>query len=254
MRQLVPQTQLINYEHIAATAAWHSRITDLLVLTEEGAMYPPTDTTLYDAFWRTLCCNRSSIDLDLPPSSDASYLAWLRLLDILQHQSTIDASYRRANRVQKRWFWVLYPLATAGLTYRLRHNKLVAMAITMSVPLAIRWFNKTWDLGLRILLHDLYSASQPHSNPAQIAARDFEASFSEWTQGRQFAITHGGLMGWVPLAARVGDQVGLFAGCRIPYVLRKREARGHGIVGDAYLHGAMNGEGEGWEGEMIEIV
>jgi hypothetical protein len=36
-------------------------------------------------------------------------------------------------------------------------------------------------------------------------------------------------------------------------VLRRSE-RGYKIVGDAYLHGVMNGEGEKSEGEMLTIV
>ena len=60
-------------------------------------------------------------------------------------------------------------------------------------------------------------------------------------------------MGLIPVAARVGDSVGFFAGCRIPYVLR-RHGEGYALVGDSYLHGVMNGEGELKETEMLKIV
>lgn len=88
---------------------------------------------------------------------------------------------------------------------------------------------------------------------AQIDQRDFENSHSAWTQGRQFGITASGLMGWVPLAARVGDNVGLFAGCRVPFVIRAFQ-EGYKIMGDAYVHGVTNGEGEASEGEMLKIL
>jgi hypothetical protein len=60
-------------------------------------------------------------------------------------------------------------------------------------------------------------------------------------------------MGWVPLTARVGDNIGLFAGCRMPFVIRAFQ-EGYKIVGDAYMHGVMNGEGEASEGEMLKIL
>jgi hypothetical protein len=75
----------------------------------------------------------------------------------------------------------------------------------------------------------------------------------QWMQGRQFGLTGLGRIGLLPISAKVGDSVGLFAGCRVPFVLRKSEGS-YRIVGDAYLHGVMNGEGEKSEGEMLTIV
>jgi len=86
-----------------------------------------------------------------------------------------------------------------------------------------------------------------------IDERDFAKSHFTWMQGRKFGITQSGLIGLVPISARVGDRVGFFAGCRIPYVLRKLE-EGYGIVGDSYLHGVMNDEGDKYDTEMLTIV
>jgi hypothetical protein len=88
---------------------------------------------------------------------------------------------------------------------------------------------------------------------AQTKQRDFEAMHLQWMQGRQFGVTGLGMIGMLPNAAKVGDSVGFFAGCRIPFVLRKSE-EGYRMVGDAYLHGVMNGEGERSKGEMLTIV
>ena len=74
-----------------------------------------------------------------------------------------------------------------------------------------------------------------------------------WMWGRQFAITEQGLIGLVPVAARVGDSVGFFAGCRIPHALRRR-GEGYVLIGDSYLHGVMDGEGEKFETEMLKIM
>lgn len=51
-----------------------------------------------------------------------------------------------------------------------------------------------------------------------------------------------GYLGWVRVAARAGDVVGLFAWCRIPYVLRVFGEDEVGIVGSGYVHGGMDGE------------
>lgn len=83
-----------------------------------------------------------------------------------------------------------------------------------------------------------------------------------WAQGRLFGTTRLGLMGWVPVSARVGDVIGSFKGCRLPFVFRAVGRDGEGvegwrIVGDAYLHGVMEGESEAegvLEGEMVRIV
>jgi len=73
------------------------------------------------------------------------------------------------------------------------------------------------------------------------------------SQGRQFALTKLGLIGLVPIAARPGDSVGFFAGCRVPHALRRR-GEGYVLVGESYLHGIMDGEGEMLETEMLTIV
>jgi hypothetical protein len=50
-----------------------------------------------------------------------------------------------------------------------------------------------------------------------------------------------------------GDSVGFFVGCRIPYVLRPF-GEVYRILGDAYLHGVMDGKGESSEEGMLRIM
>ncbi|PMD62302.1 HET-domain-containing protein [Hyaloscypha bicolor E] len=67
---------------------------------------------------------------------------------------------------------------------------------------------------------------------------------------RQFAVTKKGFMALVPLGTEERDQICIFPGCRMPFILR-RDSVGNGIqggdqcyrlVGEAYVHGFMDGE------------
>jgi hypothetical protein len=64
--------------------------------------------------------------------------------------------------------------------------------------------------------------------------------------GRQFAVTKTGYFTLVPDSAVEGDSVVLFQGAKVPYLLRKVEgkvgANLFNLVGEAYVHGVMDGE------------
>lgn len=59
--------------------------------------------------------------------------------------------------------------------------------------------------------------------------------------GRRLLLTAAGMLGTAPASARVGDVVVIFAGSKVPSILREQE---HGFlyIGPAYIHGAMDGE------------
>ena len=61
-------------------------------------------------------------------------------------------------------------------------------------------------------------------------------------QSRRFATTSNGYIGLVPACSEIGDVVYLFSGFSIPFVLRDRQNGHFVLVGDAYVHGIMEGE------------
>jgi hypothetical protein len=71
--------------------------------------------------------------------------------------------------------------------------------------------------------------------------------------GRYFAVTEKRRLSLVPMAAVMGDSVALLAGASVPIVLR-RCIDGYKVIGDAYVHGIMDGEAWPIEGELEEIV
>jgi hypothetical protein len=89
------------------------------------------------------------------------------------------------------------------------------------------------------------------------AAMAYSSAFSLATRGRRFLTTRGGFIGLASSGIRCGDMVSLFAGGVTPFILRP-ENREDGracfkLIGEAYIHGLMNGEGLSM-GEFQQIL
>jgi len=70
---------------------------------------------------------------------------------------------------------------------------------------------------------------------------------------RRFVRTEKGYIGLAPKNARVGDEIALFEGGNLPFIVRKREAGERWtLLGDCYVHGMM--AGEVFEREKCEIM
>ncbi|KAF2996303.1 Non-essential glycogen phosphorylase [Curvularia kusanoi] len=281
MRELVPQSELLN--RVPAFWDWYPKAlacafhdTD----PDPDGLYL-TGETMYEAFWRTCCGNRSSLgamnlskpngstagetiyevfrnnwpslDMDIVPINDRSYKAHLELLNCQVLRFEVESRLQRWAKIAKWCIWGATTTCVSSLTYRFRKNKLLVVAIPFALPPMIRFVNTFIHLSLDHSVRLLNARYLQQSTEFQIEQRDFEQGMETVSKGRQFAVTSKGYIGWVPFIAKPGDSVGLFAGCRIPFVLRAFED-GYKLVGDTYMHGLMNGEGEQYEGEMIRIV
>ncbi|KAL8968186.1 MAG: hypothetical protein Q9183_002580 [Haloplaca sp. 2 TL-2023] len=69
----------------------------------------------------------------------------------------------------------------------------------------------------------------------------FRYDFFRVARNRKFCITKKRYMGWCPFHAKPGDRICILFGGQTPYIVRK-EARGYRLLGEAYIHGAMNSE------------
>lgn len=82
---------------------------------------------------------------------------------------------------------------------------------------------------------------------ARSRKRDKQAFSSDlWhtlQQNMRFTTTRRGFIGWAHPEAQQGDQIYLFSGCSVPVILRSTTGGRFNVVGDAYVHGCMNGEG-----------
>ncbi|KAH9218706.1 heterokaryon incompatibility protein-domain-containing protein [Leptodontidium sp. 2 PMI_412] len=62
-------------------------------------------------------------------------------------------------------------------------------------------------------------------------------------------------MGFIPIDAEIGDIIALLEGGRVPYILRPKTGVDKGryeLIGDAYVHGIM--DGEGWSPDLLQEI
>jgi hypothetical protein len=71
----------------------------------------------------------------------------------------------------------------------------------------------------------------------------YRKAYGAWCYNRRFFRSEEGRFGWAPGEAKVGDEVCILYGGDVPFVLRGNGEGGHEVIGDAYLHGFMDGEG-----------
>jgi hypothetical protein len=77
---------------------------------------------------------------------------------------------------------------------------------------------------------------------------NFNVAFLSGQVGRWFVKTKKGRIGFAARGCRKGDQIAVLAGGKVPYVLRRKLGTRHEghpcytVLGDSYIHGAMDGE------------
>ncbi|KAG8533932.1 uncharacterized protein KY384_001673 [Bacidia gigantensis] len=78
---------------------------------------------------------------------------------------------------------------------------------------------------------------------------------------RRFAITQRGYMGLVPSLTQPGDTIALILGSSVPFVLRPNPPTRHvqgkettKLIGDAYIHGIMDGEGMDFDSFAPQMI
>ncbi|KAI0107174.1 heterokaryon incompatibility protein-domain-containing protein [Nemania sp. FL0031] len=90
----------------------------------------------------------------------------------------------------------------------------------------------------------VYSQGSVSFSPHEMLSMTVEG-FSSSIQvawGKRFAIFDSGHIGIVPKQAIVGDQVAVLLGCTMPLVLRRDQGSAYSVIGECYVHNAMDGE------------
>ncbi|PVH72336.1 hypothetical protein DL98DRAFT_660133 [Cadophora sp. DSE1049] len=89
----------------------------------------------------------------------------------------------------------------------------------------------------------------------QRKGRRFMESFSLYCNNRRLFRCEGGRLGWGPDQMREGDVICVMHGASVPFVLRSVGRDRFEIVGDAYVHGIMDGEAMSLDGvDDVDIV
>jgi hypothetical protein len=80
--------------------------------------------------------------------------------------------------------------------------------------------------------------------------KEFTAVVEHNCAGRRFGIAEDGRMGLFPGGTKIGDEVTLIAGAKVPFVLREvsavgadEDARCFQLIGPAFVTGIMYGKG-----------
>lgn len=98
------------------------------------------------------------------------------------------------------------------------------------------------------------------TNDADVAgayvARMYSRHVERMAKNRLFCSTSQGRVGWVPANAEIGDVVCVLDGGRVPFILRPiaRREMVFRLVGEAYIHGLMQGEAKSDEGCEIVLM
>jgi hypothetical protein len=70
----------------------------------------------------------------------------------------------------------------------------------------------------------------------------FVGTFLRMCSARRVFSTEQGDLGIAHQGARVGDEVVVVPGAAVPFVVREVEGGAYVLIGEAFVHGAMNGE------------
>ena len=107
------------------------------------------------------------------------------------------------------------------------------------------WHDTWWKWVLNYRAHDEWA----HLVDAEFSESElsaFDNSVAVSTYLRKFFLSKDNQwMGLVPMDAEIGDLIALLEGGNVPYILRQKTGMDEGcyeIIGDAYVHGIMDGE------------
>ena len=66
-----------------------------------------------------------------------------------------------------------------------------------------------------------------------------------YAAGREFFASDRGHIGWAPPGAKAGDEIYMFHGCKLPFVIRRAVRPGgyYRLIGACYVQGFVDGEG-----------
>ncbi len=183
-------------------------------------------------------CNRVSVGSTDPPEGDASYQAWTKFLDgEVAFAEEVTSKIARIGRVGRLAVFVLAGVFFAYFSSAWRRWRWL---LTLAFMLAYYGLEHIWSVCQGFYRGGLKRKHFQSQSELQALLREFESSFSQWSQGRKFCVTENGYMGWVPAAAEVNDRIVLFRGCQIPFLLRPYRD-GDKLIGDCYVHGFMEG-------------
>ena len=197
---------------------------------------PPSSNLLVPTADRAL--HLHGITLDTVVSCGTS---WSELYQ--RHARTPDV----VARVSIRWLRELKMTvedtsSSASCTEAVWHTSVASTSITPS------WSRARWTGPLPAIFHAMYAANFPHEAMVRDPrTRANLALLDAVNIGRRAFVCAGGRVGLGPVETAPGDRVVVVCGAPMPFVVREGLDGKTRLVGEAYVHGAMEGPEEGRE-------
>ncbi|KAI0426556.1 heterokaryon incompatibility protein-domain-containing protein [Xylaria sp. FL1042] len=103
-------------------------------------------------------------------------------------------------------------------------------------------YYREWVIAYTDLVRGGLQAKEDFVQTWLARAQQVENGIAYFAQGRRFAGTEGGLIGWVPEETVEGDIVVIPYGSRVPFVVRNVSEGKYRLIGECYIHGLMDGQ------------
>ncbi|OAA71714.1 Heterokaryon incompatibility [Akanthomyces lecanii RCEF 1005] len=102
-------------------------------------------------------------------------------------------------------------------------------------------YTETFDAWLKVLTgpDDTSTAARHVFNDKEPSKYAHRATAITW--GRNLGITDGGYLAMVPITSEVSDEIVIFQGAKLPFIVRTEDGKSK-LVGPCYVHGMMDGE------------
>lgn len=181
-----------------------------------------TDDGLREAIWRTLIMDRSPNSSQSVPAS-SNYGSWF--LNLWQQTHSRNSTLRFSWKEHIIWW----------------KRDMIGSIIVFDRPIKEWVGNSAVDVEEAIWDDRTFADGREN----YVEGLKIEDSFR-----RQFLITANGYLGLGHAQAKAGDEICLLSGCSVPVLLRPLEG-GYLMVGEAYIHGIMNGEA--WTDDEDEL-
>jgi len=102
--------------------------------------------------------------------------------------------------------------------------------------------------------HTQWLAVQSKRGLYDSQSQTFQISMGNFMQGRQSCSTLSGYFGWASLNSELNDKICIFQGYPIPFVIRPTALGDFELIGDAYVHGFMEGEAMRLSDGPLEMI
>ncbi|KAG1889327.1 heterokaryon incompatibility protein-domain-containing protein [Suillus subluteus] len=221
------------------------------LLADPALRLAKSATPAVEALWRTLIADLAEEQHPAPARLGTSFDQWIAYLVVRALDTASRASAHAADHFpdgESPPEPALTSDAVRDFIATADHNMGLQSAPPeyrhSDVHAAVVDFIAAWDgvMPLRELLDATRVAVAAGDKAPLEATHRFVGAFSWMCSARRVFSTEEGDIGIAHQGARVGDEVVVVPGAAVPFVVREVEGGAYALIGEAFVHGAMDGE------------